>query len=82
MGETIIRTGREDLPRVLMFGDSFTNPLEGLIYASCGEFRSLDFRHYDAMTLWEYIDYYQPDIVIAVRDNMSYNQVEHNGKYR
>lgn len=82
MGETIIRTGRDDLPRVLMFGDSFTNPLEGLIYASCGEFRSLDFRHYSAMTLYEYIDLYQPDIVIAVRDNMSYNQFEDNGTYR
>ena len=82
MGETVIRTGRDDLPSVLMFGDSFTNPLEGLIYASCGEFRSLDFRHYSAMTLYEYIDLYQPDIVIAVRDNMSYNQFENNGTYR
>ena len=82
MGETVIRTGRDDLPRVLMFGDSFTNPLAGLIYASCGEFRSLDFRHYDEMTLYEYIDMYQPDIVIAVRDNMSYNQFEDNGTYR
>lgn len=82
MGETIIRTGRDDLPRVLMFGDSFTNPLEGLLYASCGEFRSLDFRHYDEMTLYEYIDMYQPDIVIAVRDNMSYNQFADNGTYR
>lgn len=82
MGETVIRTGRDDLPSVLMFGDSFTNPLEGLIYASCGEFRSLDFRHYSAMTLYEYIDLYQPDIVIAVRDNMSYNQFEDNGTYR
>lgn len=82
MGETVIRTGRDHLPRVLMFGDSFTNPLEGLIYASCGEFRSLDFRHYDEMTLYEYIDIYQPDIVIAVRDNMSYNQFADNGVYR
>lgn len=82
MGETVIRTGRDHLPRVLMFGDSFTNPLEGLIYASCGEFRSLDFRHYDEMTLYEYIDMYQPDIVIAVRDNMSYNQFADNGVYR
>ena len=82
IGETVIRTGRDDLPSILVFGDSFTNPLEGLLYASCGEFRSLDFRHYDAMTLYEYIDLYQPDIVIAVRDNMSYNQFEDNGAYR
>lgn len=82
IGETVIRTGRDDLPSILVFGDSFTNPLEGLLYASCDEFRSLDFRHYDAMTLYEYIDLYQPDIVIAVRDNMSYNQFEDNGAYR
>ncbi len=82
IGETVIRTGRDDLPSILVFGDSFTNPLEGLLYASCGEFRSLDFRHYDGMTLYEYIDLYQPDIVIAVRDNMSYNQFEDNGAYR
>lgn len=82
IGETVIRTGRDDLPSILVFGDSFTNPLEGLLYASCGEFRSLDFRHYDSMTLYEYIDLYQPDIVIAVRDNMSYNQFEGNGAYR
>ena len=83
MGETIIRTGREGLPRVLMFGDSFTNPLEGLVYASCSEFRSLDFRHYSGdLTLFDYIEQYQPDIVIAVRDNMSYNQTEANGTYR
>ena len=82
IGETVIRTGRDDLPSILVFGDSFTNPLEGLLYASCGEFRSLDFRHYDSMTLYEYIDLYQPDIVIAVRDNMSYNQFEDNGAYR
>lgn len=82
IGETVIRTGRDDLPSILVFGDSFTNPLEGLLYASCGEFRSLDFRHYDGMTLYEYIDLYQPDIVIAVRDNMSYNQFEGNGAYR
>lgn len=83
IGETIIKTHRDDLPRVLMFGDSFTNPLEGLIYASCGEFRSLDFRHYQGKeNLYEYIDMYQPDIVIAVRDNLAYNQSEGNGTYR
>ena len=82
IGETIIDTGRDNLPRVLMFGDSFTNPLEGLVYASCGEFRSLDLRHYTEKTLYEYIEDYQPDIVIAVRDNLSYNQDEGNGTYR
>ncbi len=81
MGETIIKTNQTDKPKVLMYGDSFTNPLEMLVYASCSEFRSLDFRHYDDMTLYEYIDMYKPDIVIAVRDSISYNMSEGNGQY-
>lgn len=81
IGETIIKTNKKDMPKVLMYGDSFTNPLEMLVYASCSEFRSLDFRHYDKMTIYEYIDMYKPDIVIAVRDNLSYNQWDGNGKY-
>ena len=81
IGETIIKTNQADKLKVLMYGDSFTNPLETLIYASCSEFRSLDFRHYNEMTLYEYIDMYKPDIVIAVRDNLSYNMPEGNGQY-
>lgn len=81
IGETIIKTNQKDKPKVLMYGDSFTNPLEMLVYASCSEFRSLDFRHYDKMTLYQYIDMYKPDVVIAVRDNLSYNMSEGNGAY-
>ena len=43
--------------------------------------RSLDLRHYDKMTLCDYIDQYQPDLVIAVRDNMSFDQFTGNGNY-
>ena len=32
IGETILDTGREELPTVLIFGDSFTNPVETLLY--------------------------------------------------
>lgn len=81
ISETIIKTNQTDKPKVLMYGDSFTNPLEMLVYASCSEFRSLDFRHYSEMTLYEYIDMYKPDIVIAVRDNTSYTLDEYNGQY-
>ena len=69
VGETIIRTHRPELPKVLIFGDSFTNALETLLYASFDETRSLDLRHYTAQSLWDYIEEYQPDIVLDVRDD-------------
>ena len=69
VGETIIRTDRPELPKVLIFGDSFTNALETLLYASFDETHSLDLRHYTAQSLWDYIEEYQPDIVLDVRDD-------------
>lgn len=80
--ETIIKTDRPELKNALIFGDSFTNPLEGLLYASFNETRALDLRYYTKMSLWEYIDAYKPDIVICVRDDSVYLQTEGNGKYR
>ena len=82
IGETVIDTGRDGLPSVLIFGDSFTNPVEGLLYYSFGEMRALDLRYYEEMTLFEYIEAYQPDYVIALRDRMQYNQAVGNGVYR
>ena len=68
IGETVIKTNRPDLPDVLIYGDSFTNALESMFYYSCDEMRSIDLRHYKEMTLSAYIDKYQPDIVIFIRD--------------
>lgn len=45
--ETIIRTYREGLPNALIFGESFTNAMETLLYTAFNETRSLDMRHYD-----------------------------------
>lgn len=67
IGETIIQTGRSELPDMLIYGDSYTNPMETILYASCDEFRSLDFRAYAEKTLSEYIKEYQPDVVVCVR---------------
>ena len=64
IGETIIKTNRPGLPRVLVVGDSFTNPLEGILYTSCDEMRSLDYRHYDGENILDYIADYQPDVVL------------------
>ncbi len=82
VGETVIETGRDDLPTVLIFGDSFTNPVETLLYYSFDEMRALDLRHYEEMTLFEYIELHRPDYVIALRDRMQYNQAVGNGVYR
>lgn len=77
--ETVIRTNRPELPNLLIFGDSFTNPLETLFYTGFNETRSLDLRHYTETGILAYIQEYQPDVVICVRDNTAYLSLEGNG---
>ena len=77
--ETILRTDRPELPNLLIFGDSFTNPLETLFYTGFNETRSLDLRHYTEKGILEYIQEYQPDVVICVRDDTAYLSLEGNG---
>ncbi|MEL4105407.1 hypothetical protein AAFA46_01015 [Oscillospiraceae bacterium WX1] len=68
IAETVIDTERPALPNVLIVGDSYTNAIECLMYASFNEMRSLDLRHYTAMPLADYIKQYKPDVVIMIRD--------------
>ncbi len=82
MPETSIRTNRPELPKLLIFGDSYSNVLETLLYPSFDEMRTLDFRYYDDKTLWEYIEEYQPDIVIDVRDDSQYLADSPNSRFR
>ena len=70
--ETVLETDRPDLPNALIFGDSFTNALETLLYASFNETRVLDLRHYDAMSLRAYLDQYRPDVVLCVQNDTFY----------
>lgn len=77
--ETVIRTGRPELPSLLVFGDSYTNALECLLYWSFDETRSLDLRYYDEMLLPDYIRLHKPDIVVCVRDDTSYCELGGNG---
>ena len=79
IAETVIRTDRPALPNVLIFGDSFTNPVESLAYYSFNELRSIDLRHYTAQSLRDYIDAYRPDVVLCVRDYQSLLSREYNG---
>ena len=78
-GETVLETHRPDLPKLLIFGDSFTNALETLLYASFDETRSLDLRHYKGGSLKDYIADYQPDIVLCVLNDSFYYTTTGNG---
>lgn len=68
VGFTTIDTHREELPTVLIYGDSFTNAVECFAWYSFDKMYSLDFRHYSATTLDEFIEINKPDIVICMRD--------------
>ncbi|MDE6591146.1 MAG: hypothetical protein K2K53_12560 [Oscillospiraceae bacterium] len=68
IANTVIDTGREELPTILIYGDSFTNPVECLAYLSFDETHSLDLRHYHEMGLEDYIRQLQPDVVVCIRD--------------
>ncbi|OZV12163.1 hypothetical protein CIW83_11115 [Tissierella sp. P1] len=80
--EIIIDTNRENLPNLLIFGDSFTNALEPLLYYHFNETRILDLRHYKEMNLYEYIDLHKPTVVLMIRDDLNYGNPEGNGKFQ
>ena len=79
VGETVIETNRPDLPSILIYGDSFTNPVECLAYYSFDEMRSIDLRHYREMPLADYIRLHQPDIVVGIRDYEALLSTDYNG---
>lgn len=79
IGETVIQTHRPELPSILIYGDSFTNPVECLAYYSFDEMRSIDLRHYREMPLADYIRLHQPDIVVGIRDYEALLSTDYNG---
>ena len=81
VGETVIKTGRSQLPSVLILGESFTNALETLIWTGFNETRSLDFRYNEDVSLQEYILEYKPDVVICVKDEGTYLDKVSNGYF-
>ena len=78
-GETVIHTGRPELPSILIVGDSFTNPVEAFCVYSFNELRSLDFRYYTEKTLSEYLEDYPADVVVVIRDSLNCTIAEGNG---
>ena len=79
IAETIIRTHRPELPKILIVGDSFTNALEPLAVFDFDEMRSLDYRHFDGPSLSQYIRDYHPDYILILRDDVSCLTVSGNG---
>lgn len=79
--ETVIKTYRDELPNLLIFGDSYTNAMEPLLYYHFDETRILDLRYYSKMSLYEYIEEYRPDYVLMIRDDLHYGIMEGNGKF-
>lgn len=79
MAETMLCTYRPELPKLLIIGDSFTNAMETILWASFDETRSLDYRYYTKKTLSEYIGEYQPDVVLFIRDDTAYLNQNRNG---
>lgn len=80
VAETVIDTHRPNLPTILIVGDSFTNPVECLLYRSCNEMRSLDLRGYKEMSLADYIRKYKPEAVIMLRDYEALLSTSGNGQ--
>jgi len=68
IANTVIDTHRDELPSILIYGDSFTNALECVAYLSFDEMHSLDLRYYDKMSLEDYIRELQPELVVCIRD--------------
>ncbi len=80
IGRTEIRTDRDYLPDVLIYGDSFTNAVECVAWYSFDTTYTVDFRHFKDKTLSELIEERKPDIVICIRDYEAFLTAFDNGQ--
>lgn len=62
---TLIDTNREELPNIMIIGDSTTNALESIMWMNANKFTSLDFRHYTEKNLIEFLEENPQDIIIV-----------------
>lgn len=80
ISETVIDTDRPELPTALLIGESYTNALETLLYASFDELHTIDPRSFQGESggadvigdITAYIEALQPDVVLVMRDNSAY----------
>lgn len=77
--ELCIDTNRPELPTILIYGDSYTNAVETLLYTGFDKLYSIDLRLYHKMSLAEYISEVQPDIVLCIRDYSVLLSTDGNG---
>ncbi|WP_297377076.1 hypothetical protein [uncultured Helcococcus sp.] len=62
---TLIDTNRKDLPNIMLIGDSTSNMLESIFWMNANKFISLDFRKIKDKTIEDYVEEYEPDIIIV-----------------
>lgn len=79
VAEGVIDTHRSWKPSVLIYGDSFTNPLECFMYNSFDRMYTLDLRYYTGGTLTDYVKKYKPDYVVCVRNYGHVTEADGNG---
>ncbi len=77
---TEIDTDRPEKPDILVYGDSFTNGVECILWHGFDTMYSFDFRHYTEKTLDELIEELRPDAVICIRDYEALIRTEGNGQ--
>lgn len=77
---TKIETNRPALPDILIYGDSFTNAVESLLWYNFDTMYAVDFRHYTELTPEEFIKKYKPDIVVCLRDYEQLLNLYNNGQ--
>jgi len=75
----VIDTHRPELPSILIYGDSFTDALECILYNSFDKMYTLDMRYYKESTVSAFTKKYGPEYVICVRDYESLTNGEANG---
>lgn len=68
VAHTVIDTGRDELPTVLIYGESFTNAIETFLWHGFDEMHSLDLRYAEEGAFEALVEEVKPDIVICVRD--------------
>ncbi len=78
--ETLVKTNRPELPDIMIIGDSFTNPLESMLYTGFDSMLSVDLRH-NEKSVYDYIKEFEPDIVLVIRDDTCYLSFDGNGNY-
>ncbi len=82
VAETVLETRRPEKPSCLLFGDSFTNLLETVLYPAFDETCSLDLRLQEDLSLLEQIRTREPEVVLCIRDYMNLLTLTGNGAIR